>query len=320
MKETAVLFGARQSLVGIVSTPPPTMGAELRPAVVLLNAGLVHRTGPGRIYVKIARNLASLGFVVLRFDFSGIGDSPVRPDTLGFDQSAILETQEAMGYLQEAQGLSRFILMGGCSGAFFSFETACCDSRVVGAVSINFQMLDAHDEEDQLAQEDRTIRNAGYYYWNRALFDPKSWVNLFSGKTNYAQLMRVLWREVRRRLGAAREQTNHNAQFALRLQRLAERKVRMVFVCSQGDPRLNDLREAGGAQLKRLCKTGEVALDIATGADHTFSSSHDQERLLSVIRKNVTAITNATRLEPGPQSTHHVPSRLTPAGAQLSKH
>src|SRR5438045_1954876 len=96
MREEAVLFGEFRSLVGIVTEPTTQHPHLARQAVILLNPGIVHRVGPGRIYVKIARALAKMGFVILRFDLSGIGDSAVRHDNLRFEKSAGRETHEAM--------------------------------------------------------------------------------------------------------------------------------------------------------------------------------------------------------------------------------
>ena len=72
MIEEVTRFGSNGSLVGILSRP--MRSNRNLPAILLLNAGLVHRVGPNRIYVRLARHFAALGFSVLRFDFSGIGD------------------------------------------------------------------------------------------------------------------------------------------------------------------------------------------------------------------------------------------------------
>src|SRR5713101_5522058 len=168
MKEEAVLFGEKKSLVGVVTDPPTTTGNHLRPAVILLNPGIVHRVGPGRIYVKIARALAAAGFVVLRFDFSGIGDSAVRHDNLQFEKSAIREAQDAMKFLKRSRDVEHFILLGGCSGALISLETACCDEQVLGAVLINYPAI---EDEDEDANTDLKQRRAAHYYWNFALFN-----------------------------------------------------------------------------------------------------------------------------------------------------
>ena len=59
MTEEAVLFGTTQSLVGILSQPPREEAPRGLPAVILLNAGIVHRVGPNRLYVRMARELAA---------------------------------------------------------------------------------------------------------------------------------------------------------------------------------------------------------------------------------------------------------------------
>ncbi|MCH8830022.1 MAG: DUF1549 domain-containing protein, partial [Planctomycetes bacterium] len=100
MKEEAVLFGKTGSLVGIVSDPSDSDSGKNLPAVILLNSGLIHRVGPNRVYVKIARRLAAEGFVAFRFDFSSIGDSLVRYDNLSFEKSAVDEVQDAMDFLE----------------------------------------------------------------------------------------------------------------------------------------------------------------------------------------------------------------------------
>ena len=74
MTEEAQLLGKDRDLVGVVTHPADVEVDKSSPAFLLLNAGSVHHVGPNRLYVKIARRLASLGFVALRFDFAGVGD------------------------------------------------------------------------------------------------------------------------------------------------------------------------------------------------------------------------------------------------------
>ena len=60
MNERAIAFGPEQSLLGVLSLPPDQVSAP--PAVILLNAGLLHRVGPNRLYVDIARRVGDLGY------------------------------------------------------------------------------------------------------------------------------------------------------------------------------------------------------------------------------------------------------------------
>jgi pimeloyl-ACP methyl ester carboxylesterase len=100
------------------------------PAVLFLNAGLLHRVGACRFHVRTARALAPAGFTSLRFDFSGNGDSEPRKDGLSFEQAAVAEAQEAMSYLEKTRGAKSFVLIGLCSGADMAYETALVDQRV----------------------------------------------------------------------------------------------------------------------------------------------------------------------------------------------
>ncbi|MFQ6030820.1 MAG: alpha/beta fold hydrolase, partial [Dehalococcoidia bacterium] len=173
MREEAVVFGPTRSLVGVVTDPAQASSMPPQTGVILLNSGLVHRVGPNRLYVKVARSLSRLGAVSLRFDLSGVGDSRVRQDNLPFPESSIEDTQEAMNLLSQTRGVERFVLLGICSGAINSFDVACRDSRVVGAVMIN--PLAYSDAFWSSVDDFQSLKNARSY-WKGGLFNPMSWV------------------------------------------------------------------------------------------------------------------------------------------------
>ena len=139
-KEQALQLGADGHLVGVLARPgvsPVATGDLARPAVLLLNAGVLHRVGPHRLHVNVARQLASRGVTSLRLDLSGIGDSRPVPGALSFRQSAVVDTRSAMDWLATETGARRFVLFGLCSGADNSLATALVDERVVGLVLID---------------------------------------------------------------------------------------------------------------------------------------------------------------------------------------
>ena len=115
LHERAVRFGAHGTLIGIV-TPPPA-GVTPHTAFAFLNAGVVHRVGPNRMHVTAARRLAARGFLCVRFDLSGLGDSSSRRDATPVDHAVVLETTEVLSTLQREYGVGRFVLAGLCSGA-----------------------------------------------------------------------------------------------------------------------------------------------------------------------------------------------------------
>ena len=110
MTEHAVAFPvASESLVGVFTAAEPS-DDHGRPAIIFLNAGLLHRIGPNRLYVRMAREMAGRGFSSLRFDLSGIGDSLPRTDGLPLRAAALRDVQDALDFLSRKRTLSSFIL------------------------------------------------------------------------------------------------------------------------------------------------------------------------------------------------------------------
>jgi dienelactone hydrolase len=132
--EIVVRFGEADSLVGIVTPASDRAGST---AVVLLNAGVIHRVGPHRMNVRLARHLAARGFTAMRFDLSGIGDSRAALGDLSFRERSVVETRAAIDLLAREHGASRFVLFGLCSGADNGLATALVDPRVVGLAMVD---------------------------------------------------------------------------------------------------------------------------------------------------------------------------------------
>jgi alpha-beta hydrolase superfamily lysophospholipase len=130
--ERPLFFGPRRSLFGIWTPADRTRARPDRPAIVLTNAGCVSRVGPHRIYVKMARRWAALGFDVLRVDLSGIGDSPVAPgerENLTYPASGLEDLDAAIGAL----GGRRAIIGGLCSGGDYAFQLGARGASASGA-------------------------------------------------------------------------------------------------------------------------------------------------------------------------------------------
>lgn len=137
MKERTVQFGKSARLVGILTEAEGPARDGERPAVILLNSGILHRVGSCRLHVKLARELAMQGFHALRFDFSGMGDSSARRDSLSFEESSVAEITEAMDYLEARGKASTFVLGGLCSGADAAYFAAVNDRRVTGIFQLD---------------------------------------------------------------------------------------------------------------------------------------------------------------------------------------
>ncbi|PIE40962.1 MAG: hypothetical protein CSA49_05775 [Gammaproteobacteria bacterium] len=162
MKEIAQQFGSQAILSGVVTIPEKR--DKTRPALIILNSGVRHHVGCCRMSVKLARAVAEHGVLTLRFDLSGIGDSPLRNDSLPYEQSSVEEAISAMDFLEQTLGINKFVFYGLCSGAYLGFKVAQLDTRVIGVAQVDGYAY-------------RTPRFYFKHYTPR-LFDKNVWRNL----------------------------------------------------------------------------------------------------------------------------------------------
>lgn len=228
--ERAFVFGEARSLTGIVTAPAGTV-RPASTAFVFLNAGVVHRPGPNRIYVTAARGLAALGFVSVRFDFSGLGDSGSRRDSIPFDRASVLETQEVMATVQQECGVSRFVTAGLCSGAVVAFRVANADPRVCGAVLLNPQGFVQSDEWKTYVATKAQARR----YWRQKLLSPASWRRALTGKSHYRTLVDVMKRRAVSLIARNEAVAQVAGGLAAEFSGLQARGVRLLLACSEGD-------------------------------------------------------------------------------------
>lgn len=129
MSEALLAFGEGQRLVGVVASPDGPMAGT---ACVLMNAGVIHRIGPHRLNVRLARRLEALGVMSVRIDLSGLGDSGAARMGRSFRDQAVADLRAAMDVLEREHDIHRFVLVGVCSGAVNSYAAALADARVTG--------------------------------------------------------------------------------------------------------------------------------------------------------------------------------------------
>lgn len=134
MKESICSFGPKDSLHGILTVPEESERVKDAPVALILNAGIVHRVGPFRMHVDIARQLAAKGISTLRLDLSGLGGSAPRTGQLAIEERAELDVSDAMDRLEKETGAKEFVLLGLCSGAYNAHQVAVKDKRIVGSV------------------------------------------------------------------------------------------------------------------------------------------------------------------------------------------
>lgn len=276
MREKVLTFGEGKGLVGVLALPEAKSAAPGRrpPGIVLLNSGILHRTGASRIHVRLARRLAQAGYPSLRMDFSGIGDSLPRRDDLRFEESAPLEVVEAMNRMEALAGCETFVLFGLCSGADVAIQCAPRDRRVVGIVHL-----------DAIAY--RTAQWYLRHYGPRALrLGP--WLRFVrrSARALVTRARRVEREapdpEIQQVPTYVREFPPH-AEFERTLVELASRRVQQLFVYTGGmQSRLNH-RGQFERSFRRVDFQGTLRVEHWPEADHIFRSQTHQCRLIETV-------------------------------------
>lgn len=279
--ESACAFGT-SGLRGVVTTPhsPDEVG------VVLLNAGLVHRVGPNRIHVALARRLAEAGHVVLRFDHAGVGDSAPRRDGRPFEDAAPEEVSEALDFLEATTPARRFVLAGICSGAMMAMRAGSRDDRVVAVLPVNPQ---SHLEDPELAAWIASRKEARYLF-GVSMTKGRSWKSALTGRADYVSIARTLMRRAAGVLRRPRPLSLTGWDPLGDLRALASRGARTHLVFSKGDASLDLITAVTGRELPRLERSGSVTKTVVDGADHTFTPMRARARLLDLLCGRVAAI------------------------------
>jgi alpha/beta superfamily hydrolase len=257
MKESIARFGPEQALTGILTHPGESGNGDATHAVIFLNAGLVHRIGPNRLYVHLARALSAAGDLVLRFDHSGIGDSGVTADSRRPADRFVAEAGAAMDFLQERFGVTSFTLTGICSGAAVSYMAATNDRRVSDIWLINppAPIL----PERHL----RTLRS-----------HPNRWRKL---------LTMVSHRLRRSGSRPKRTQTSTVADIPEGITRLAEEGCEVFIVSSEWHSGYDYLLGVLPGRLGARGVDERVSIAAVRGADHLFHLIHHQDQLTELL-------------------------------------
>jgi pimeloyl-ACP methyl ester carboxylesterase len=272
ISEQAVLFGSWTSLVGIVTKAVSPASAN-RPAIVILNTGIIHRVGHHRMFVTMSRTLGAVGYTVLRFDFSGIGDSSPRYDGLSLVDACMAEIREALDWLERDGAASRMILIGLCSGADHAVLYGHTDPRIVGLVLMDPSIPP-------------TLR---YYvhYIGRRLRRLRSWFNVLSGRSH---TLRMLMRHM---LPIAQRYPLQNRVPRQTVERhyrnSVDSGIEILAIFTEETTR-QTYREQMIEALPNVSFGDRLTLEFFPGSDHTFALESDRSRLIQLILQWVSAV------------------------------
>jgi pimeloyl-ACP methyl ester carboxylesterase len=112
--------------LGLFAVTTEGPGAGPGPTVMLLSVANEHHMGPNRLWVELARKWAALGITSVRFDLSGLGDSPTRAGQAEFVARAPAAFDDVADIARAVSpdDPSNVIFVGLCSAAYQAIENA----------------------------------------------------------------------------------------------------------------------------------------------------------------------------------------------------
>lgn len=295
-------------LFGILHKPVENNFPEK--AIIILSPGIKSRVAPHRLYLKMANCFVKMGFTVLRFDFSGLGDSEGEiseqkvADFYGTVQVGryIDDTLAAMDWLEKEHGMKKFILTGLCGGAITGLLTGAKDNRVDSLLGLGIPVILDSSDIDQAKYMTSGQLGAMRKGYLRNVIDPKRWVRFLTFQSDYRTLFKSLWQPLREKIGSSKKaktpspspdekgdntESNFNTYFpgALHAMLSSSRKVLLIF--SEADRLYWEFEEKYMQRYYGQIKTYSANLEIhvTKKANHVFTFNEWQENMLQKSEK-----------------------------------
>ena len=268
------------SLVGMLH---PASGPQQVGVLMMVAGGPQYRIGGHRQLVLWARKMSSAGFPVLRFDFSGMGDS--YGEYLDFenvegDIEAALDR-----FFDEQPTLKQVVLWGECNACSASLFYAHKDPRITGLVMLNPWVRTEQGQAKAVVK---------HYYLDR-LKQRSFWIKVFSLKFDFIGSLR----SAKQMISVARGQsggTVGNAEISTKIavdrsKSLPDRMLdglsrfsgRVMLVMSGRDmvsKEFDDLLRSELVWQEKLATCALIRHDLEY-ADHTFSTGEWRNQVVA---------------------------------------
>jgi pimeloyl-ACP methyl ester carboxylesterase len=271
IRETPIAMGQPfGNLFGILAQPADGPPSTL--CAVMLNAGAIRRIGPNRMWVEAARRWAALGVPTLRLDLGGIGDAD--GDGERFSELAELYVPKLVDQacaavnVLESRGIGqRFVLVGLCSGACWSFHAALRDDRVAAAFMLNPKAL-FWDQSLEVARDlRRGLRSSS---WRKLLRGevPLERMTALAYRAPFALPRRVLAQRSARRRGEI--ELDHA------FDHLRDTGKILRFIFSGNEPLREELERDG--YMNQRDRWPNISFEFIPGEIHTLRPFRSQQR------------------------------------------
>lgn len=305
--EQPIFISAGVSLFGILTEP--RSDEKRHRAVILLNPGADFHIGASRLYVSLARRWARRGYLVLRLDLAGIGDSATRPGNVAddvFPDDAIGDIRSAVEFIRSRYAIADMTLAGLCSGAYHALRAAVDGVSVNRILLVNpqnyFWKKGMTLEQVQLAE---VVHNPGLY--RRRILSLYAWRRFFTGQVNVIRIAVIYLHRVRLageailRDFARRLRIRLPHDLGWDLEKIVAGGIRVTFLFARGEPGIDLLKLQAGSTTSRLGDRCRVR--ILDSGDHIFSRREPRSIMENVLSAELFAPADAAAEMTGPQAS-----------------
>lgn len=246
------------ALFGVLTPPDPTVPATGLCAVLLTRP----RSHRNRMFVELARELATRGFAAFRFDYHGTGDSG---GVCGFsdpNQPYQADVLAVIRHLRAAHGQRRFVLAGSC----FDARTALSafDGEAAAIAGLAFIAAPC------MALDTQVMAHADHKDWGhlgRALRNPENWRGLASAE-RWRHMTSVFSRVARRSIPGAGGELPLAPSFVEHFGALARSEARALFLYGSADQEYFTFQVAERTLLARLDPVTRARFEVVVWPGH----------------------------------------------------
>lgn len=260
---------AGDSTVAILSTPS-SPALESGVGVLILSGGDQARAGAHRMFVHMARHMATCGATTLRFDWPGLGDAGGAPASFEDLSQAIARMVQALRALNPR--VQRIVLLGLCDGA--SAALMAVQPRQIADVHGLVLLNPWARSATSLAQSHLK------HYYRQRLADPAFWRKLLGGGIRWQA-----WRDLGRNVAQAQAPQAQGFQDRMAAGWLGFDGP-ILLITGDRDVTGNEFLTLMGKHpaWRRAGQHPQLTRVTLAESDHTFSSQPAQAALLQQLQ------------------------------------
>ena len=286
IRESVVRLG--DGLIGVVSETdangPPTTG------IILLPGSSGHRVGTHRISVPMSREWAARGYLTMRFELGGNGDSQAPPDAAEnqpFPAHAADNIRAAVQALRARYRLESVVVIGHCAGAWASYRAAVADAGADEYLLLNWTNFYPTAEGNTVRDEVVNYRQAERLKGSVTSWE--KWRRLLTGQTSPIAVagivVRRAWAVAARSLRPGGGRLDTDPGIGPELAAIVGRsRFTLVFSHALGP---SYLRMRSGHLMDRMDQDPNFTMISLTSGDAGFGTEAVRRQLFTTLRDHL---------------------------------